>query len=108
MRRRIFWQLPLRRKKEQANHDVICETDHLVNATASGYGLLYDTATIGMREGWQRRLAERGVRFIQLYHRDWDHHGNLPADLPKRCKDVDQAAAGLIRVSWLTTCRMIW
>ena len=43
-----------------------------------------------------RRLAERGVRFIQLYHRDWDHHGNLPADLPKRCQDVDQASAGLI------------
>ena len=43
-----------------------------------------------------RRLAERGVRFIQLYHRDWDHHGDLPADLPKRCKDVDQASAALI------------
>jgi uncharacterized protein (DUF1501 family) len=43
-----------------------------------------------------RRLAERGVRFIQLYHRDWDHHGNLPQELPKRCKDVDQASAGLI------------
>jgi hypothetical protein len=43
-----------------------------------------------------RRLAERGVRFIQLYHRDWDHHGNLPVDLPKRCKDVDRASAGLI------------
>ncbi len=43
-----------------------------------------------------RRLAERGVRFIQLYHRDWDHHGDLPASLPKRCKDVDQASAGLV------------
>ena len=43
-----------------------------------------------------RRLAERGVRFIQLYHRDWDHHGGLPANLPKRCKDVDQASAGLV------------
>ena len=32
-----------------------------------------------------RRLAERGVRFIQLFHRDWDHHGKLPQDLPKRC-----------------------
>jgi hypothetical protein len=43
-----------------------------------------------------RRLAERGVRFIQLYHRDWDHHGGLPAALPKRCKDVDQASAALV------------
>ena len=43
-----------------------------------------------------RRLAERGVRFIQLYHRDWDHHGELPKNLPKRCRDVDQASAALI------------
>ncbi len=43
-----------------------------------------------------RRLAERGVRFIQLYHRDWDHHGNLPRDLPKRCQEVDQPCAALI------------
>jgi len=33
-----------------------------------------------------RRLAERGVRFIQLYHRDWDHHAKLPEGLPKRCR----------------------
>jgi hypothetical protein len=44
-----------------------------------------------------RRLAERGVRFIQLFHRDWDHHGNLPTDLPKRCKEVDQASAALVQ-----------
>ncbi|MEO7141895.1 MAG: DUF1501 domain-containing protein, partial [Bryobacteraceae bacterium] len=43
-----------------------------------------------------RRLAERGVRFIQLYHRDWDHHADLPINLPKRCKETDQPAAGLI------------
>jgi hypothetical protein len=44
-----------------------------------------------------RRLAERGVRFIQLFHRDWDHHGNLPKDLPKRCQEVDQASAALVQ-----------
>lgn len=44
-----------------------------------------------------RRLAERGVRFIQLYHRDWDQHGNLPKDLAMNCKDVDQPTAGLIQ-----------
>jgi hypothetical protein len=43
-----------------------------------------------------RRLAERGVRFIQLYHRDWDHHGNLPKNLPQLCKQTDQASAALI------------
>jgi len=44
-----------------------------------------------------RRLAERGVRFIQLYHRDWDHHGGLPSGLPKRCQETDQPAAALIQ-----------
>ena len=43
-----------------------------------------------------RRLAERGVRFIQLYHQDWDHHGGLPAGIRKKCKETDQACAGLI------------
>lgn len=44
-----------------------------------------------------RRLAERGVRFIQLYHRGWDQHYNLPTDLRLQCGDVDRACAGLIR-----------
>jgi hypothetical protein len=43
-----------------------------------------------------RRLAERGVRFIQLYHRDWDHHGGLPKGLPKVCQQTDQPAAALV------------
>ncbi len=43
-----------------------------------------------------RRLAERGVRFIQLYHQDWDHHGGLPGGLPKLCKETDQPAAALV------------
>lgn len=43
-----------------------------------------------------RRLAERGVRFIQLYHRDWDHHSLLREELPLRAREVDQACAALI------------
>ncbi|MHA3771824.1 DUF1501 domain-containing protein [Verrucomicrobiota bacterium sgz303538] len=43
-----------------------------------------------------RRLAERGVRFIQLYHRDWDHHGGLTSRLPSICKDIDQPSAALV------------
>jgi hypothetical protein len=43
-----------------------------------------------------RRLAERGVRFIQLYHRDWDHHSLLREELPLRAGEVDQACAALI------------
>ena len=43
-----------------------------------------------------RRLAERGVRFIQLYHRGWDAHAGLPGQTRKRCQETDQPAAGLI------------
>jgi hypothetical protein len=44
-----------------------------------------------------RRLAERGVRFIQLFHRGWDQHGNLPGQIRGQCADVDQASAALIK-----------
>jgi uncharacterized protein (DUF1501 family) len=44
-----------------------------------------------------RRLVERGVRFIQIFHRGWDQHGNLTGDLPTQCKDVDQACAALVK-----------
>jgi len=44
-----------------------------------------------------RRMAERGVRFIQLFHRGWDQHGSLPKQLAGQCKDVDQAIAGLVK-----------
>lgn len=43
-----------------------------------------------------RRLAERNVRFIQLYHPGWDHHGGLPAGIRRQCQDVDRACYGLI------------
>jgi Protein of unknown function (DUF1501) len=44
-----------------------------------------------------RRLAERGVRFIQLYHRGWDQHNDLPRDIALQCKGVDQPSAGLVQ-----------
>lgn len=43
-----------------------------------------------------RRLAERGVRFIQLYHRGWDAHGNAPRQVTAQCRDTDQPTAALI------------
>jgi hypothetical protein len=43
-----------------------------------------------------RRLAERGVKFIQVYHGGWDHHNNLPKQIAKRAKETDQASAALI------------
>ena len=44
-----------------------------------------------------RRLAERGVRFIQLYHRDWDHHGGVRDGIALKAQEVDQASAALIQ-----------
>jgi uncharacterized protein (DUF1501 family) len=43
-----------------------------------------------------RRLVERGVRFVQLYHRDWDQHDNLPGQLTVNCRETDQPSAALI------------
>ena len=43
-----------------------------------------------------RRMAERGVRFTQLFHRGWDQHNNLPNHLANQCKDTDQASAALV------------
>jgi hypothetical protein len=64
-----------------------------------------------------RRLVERGVRFVQLYHRGWDHHGTGESDdivhsLPELCRQTDQAAAALIRDlkerGLLETTLVIW
>ena len=44
-----------------------------------------------------RRLVERGVRFVQLYHRGWDQHNNLPDNMPLQCRDVDQPQSALIQ-----------
>jgi len=43
-----------------------------------------------------RRLAERGVNFVQLYHQGWDQHGGLPGEIRKQCQETDQASAALV------------
>jgi hypothetical protein len=59
-----------------------------------------------------RRLAERGVRFIQLYHPGWDHHGGLPAGIRRQAKDVDRACYGLVqdlkRTGLLKDTLVVW
>jgi hypothetical protein len=44
-----------------------------------------------------RRMVERGVRFVQIYHNNWDTHGNVAGRLPSQCRDVDQACWGLVQ-----------
>lgn len=70
-------------------------------ATLDLYGAEPGKATFANNCLLARRLVERGVRFVQLYHTDWDHHGGQGADLERSldrvCKDVDQPAAALVR-----------
>jgi hypothetical protein len=44
-----------------------------------------------------RRLVQRGVRFVQIYHNNWDHHANVGGRMPSQCRDVDQPTYGLIQ-----------
>ena len=44
-----------------------------------------------------RRMIERGVRFVEIFHESWDQHGNLTAELKKNCKNTDQASAALVK-----------
>ena len=73
------------------------EIDKESEATKKLYGLDDKTTEpFGRQCIMARRLVERGVRFVQLYHRGWDHHNALPENIPSQCRDIDQAQSGLI------------
>jgi hypothetical protein len=59
-----------------------------------------------------RRLVERGVRFVQVYHNNWDHHGNLAGRMPDQCRDADQPCWALIqdlkRLGLFDSTLVIW
>ena len=59
-----------------------------------------------------RRLLERGVRFVQLFHQGWDQHGNLPATITNQCRQTDQASAALVcdlrRLGLLDDTLVVW
>ncbi len=65
-------------------------------ATLESYGCTPGDGSFAANCLLARRLAERGVRFIQLYYRDWDHHSLLREELPLRAKETDRACAALI------------
>jgi hypothetical protein len=77
------------------------ELTDLTNEQESTYQLYGDDSkkrgTFANSALMARRLLERGVRFVQTFHRGWDQHGNLPRDLASQCKDVDQGCYGLIQ-----------
>jgi len=64
--------------------------------TLEWYGTTGPDGTFAYNCLLARRLAERGVRFIQLYHRDWDHHGSVKRDVKICADEIDQAAAALL------------
>ncbi len=73
--------------------DLSDESEHtfaLYGADAAKPGTFANTTLMA------RRMVERGVRFVQIYHNNWDHHGNLTGRMPDQCRDVDQACYGLI------------
>ena len=68
--------------------------------TKKNYGLdaeFRNTGSFGRNCLIARRLSERGVPFVQLFHRGWDQHGSLPSKIRQQCEDVDQPAAALVR-----------
>jgi hypothetical protein len=74
--------------------DLSSEPRHVFDA----YGIKDDGVDGGFARNCllARRMAERGVRFIQLMHRGWDQHGSLPAQIRGQCQDVDRASAALV------------
>jgi uncharacterized protein (DUF1501 family) len=73
--------------------DISDEPQHVLDL----YGTTGTDGTFAANCLLARRLAERGVRFIQLYHRDWDHHGNLKPQIAGIAKEVDQPCAALVK-----------
>jgi hypothetical protein len=77
------------------------ELTAIANEPASTYALYGEAAkkpgSFAHTALLARRMVERGVRFIQVYHNNWDTHGNVAGRLPDQCRDVDQACWGLVQ-----------
>lgn len=91
--------------------DISQEPQHILDL----YGAKPGEASFANNALLARRLVERGVRFVQLYHTSWDQHGgeqSLEEELPLRCKQVDQASAALVKdlkqSGLLDDCLVIW
>ena len=74
--------------------DISNEPDHVFDM----YGMdARDPGTYAANCLLARRLLERDVRFVQLYHKGWDQHGNLPNAIRQQCLETDQASAALVK-----------
>jgi len=81
----------------QASVPDLMNIDDETEETLQLYGAQPGKASFANNCLLARRLVERGVRLIELYDSDWDHHGNLANRLPPKCKQVDQPMAALIK-----------
>ena len=73
--------------------DLSKEPKHILDM----YGVEPGKPSFAMNCLLARRLIERGVRFVELFHEAWDQHGNLVADLKKNCRNTDQASTALVK-----------
>ena len=80
----------------QASVPELMSIDGETEATLKSYGALPGRASFANNCLLARRLVERGVRLIELYDADWDHHRTIQSRLPKKCQETDQPIAALI------------
>lgn len=80
----------------QATAPEVMDLNNESESTLNAYGAKPGATSFANNCLLARRLVERGVRFVQLYHEAWDQHGNLVNGLKKNCLDTDQACAALI------------
>jgi hypothetical protein len=81
----------------QASVPGLLDTSDEPESVRESYGCMPGDGSFASNCLLARRLAERGVRFIQLYHRDWDHHNGLREYLPEKARETDQACAALVK-----------
>jgi hypothetical protein len=81
----------------QASAPDLMDISQETQATLDLYGAVPGKSSFANNCLLARRLIERGVRFVELFHESWDQHGNLTADLKKNCADTDQASAALVK-----------
>ncbi|MEW5980026.1 MAG: DUF1501 domain-containing protein [Acidobacteriota bacterium] len=82
--------------KMQASVPDLMDTSKEPSSVLEAYGAKPGDGSYASNCLLARRLAERGVRFIQLYHRDWDHHGSIKSDVVIKAQEVDRPTAALI------------
>lgn len=85
----------------QASAPELMDVSRESAATLADYGVTPGKPSFGLNCLLARRMVERGVRFVQLYHTDWDHHGGKTADLASSldqvCQETDRPSAALVR-----------